>query len=628
MVRIYHMTATFGGLDNETLSLTPGLNIFTAPNEAGKSTWAAFLLAMFYGIDTADRVKKGSLPDKTKYLPWSGKPMEGVIALNWNGRDITIQRQSTPRAPMGIFTAYDTRTGVSVPDLTGENCGKNLLGVERSVFARSAFIGQNALAVTPDASLEQRLLRLATTGEETVSYIDTEKRLREWKNHIRHNKTGLLPGTEAKLLTIEQELDAHHRCQEQTQALLMQQESLSAQVQRLQYIRDNLTAQEALQKKARLTAAEAAVKDALAALAAAQSEAETLPSTDELLRLQASLSMHTDNATPKRRPLWPFSLLCGILGIAGLLLLPSVGILLLVVSAALLSVWISDITKARRLAVRRQQAENELLTSVRAFADNIYTPADAENAISHALDVRAKIPAQESHLSAAQSTLETLRAVLGDIPDVCPPAEDFTDRYALPDITAQLAQAEQSLRAVETALAQQAGALSSLRDTADLQQEKDALLRRKSALEQQYTALTLALETLGAAEQQLRSRFSPQIASAAAEILHRMTSGRYDALRIAQDMTLHARQAGEATLRQQLTLSGGTADQLYLALRLAISRLALPEGTPLILDDALVFFDDARLAETLELLKEESDSHQILLFTCQSRETDYMKKTP
>ena len=217
---------------------------------------------------------------------------------------------------------------------------------------------------------------------------------------------------------------------------------------------------------------------------------------------------------------------------------------------------------------------------------------------------------------------------MGDIPDFCPPAEDFTDRYALPDITAQLAQAEQSLRAVETALAQQAGALSSLRDTADLQQEKDALLHRKSTLEQRYAALTLALETLGAAEQQLRSRFSPQIASAAAEILYRMTSGRYDALRIAQDMTLHARQTGEATLRQQLALSGGTADQLYLALRLAISRLALPESTPLILDDALVFFDDARLAETLELLKEESDSRQILLFTCQNRETDYMKKTP
>ncbi|HIT28613.1 MAG TPA: AAA family ATPase, partial [Candidatus Faecousia gallistercoris] len=46
------MTATFGKLDGEALSFSPGLNLITAPNEWGKSTWCAFLLAMLYGIDT------------------------------------------------------------------------------------------------------------------------------------------------------------------------------------------------------------------------------------------------------------------------------------------------------------------------------------------------------------------------------------------------------------------------------------------------------------------------------------------------------------------------------------------------------------------------------------------------
>ena len=50
------------------------------PNEAGKSTWAEFLLAMLYGVDTSEREKTGVLPVKTKYQPWSGKPMEGVIS--------------------------------------------------------------------------------------------------------------------------------------------------------------------------------------------------------------------------------------------------------------------------------------------------------------------------------------------------------------------------------------------------------------------------------------------------------------------------------------------------------------------------------------------------------------------
>ena len=40
------MTATFGKLQTETLTLEPGLNLLQMPNETGKSTWCAFLLAM------------------------------------------------------------------------------------------------------------------------------------------------------------------------------------------------------------------------------------------------------------------------------------------------------------------------------------------------------------------------------------------------------------------------------------------------------------------------------------------------------------------------------------------------------------------------------------------------------
>lgn len=80
-MKLLRMTATFGRLEQETLSLTDGLNVLQMPNEAGKSTWAEFLLAMLYGVDTSEREKTGVLPVKTKYQPWSGKPMEGVIEL-------------------------------------------------------------------------------------------------------------------------------------------------------------------------------------------------------------------------------------------------------------------------------------------------------------------------------------------------------------------------------------------------------------------------------------------------------------------------------------------------------------------------------------------------------------------
>ena len=104
-MRIYKMTATFGKLEHETLTLEPGLNIITAPNEWGKSTWCAFLVAMFYGLDTRAKSTKTALADKERYQPWSGSPMSGRIDLNWNGRDINIERNNSRRVTMGEIKA-------------------------------------------------------------------------------------------------------------------------------------------------------------------------------------------------------------------------------------------------------------------------------------------------------------------------------------------------------------------------------------------------------------------------------------------------------------------------------------------------------------------------------------------
>ena len=152
-MKIYSMTATFGKLEHETLTLQPGLNIIHAPNEWGKSTWCAFLAAMLYGIETRVHSTKTALADKERYAPWSGSPMSGRLECNWNGRDITIERSSKGRSIFGIFRAYETQSGLPVAELTADNCGQQLLGVEKSVFLRSSFLKLTDLHVTEDKAL-------------------------------------------------------------------------------------------------------------------------------------------------------------------------------------------------------------------------------------------------------------------------------------------------------------------------------------------------------------------------------------------------------------------------------------------------------------------------------------------
>ena len=132
------------------------------------------------------------------------------------------------------------------------------------------------------------------------------------------------------------------------------------------------------------------------------------------------------------------------------------------------------------------------------------------------------------------------------------------------------------------------------------------------------------METLEQANVTLANRFSPVLGRRTAELFAEMTGGRYASVLL--DRTLRARVAQEGDAAYDASsLSQGAADQLYLAVRLAICELVLPKPVPLVLDDALINFDDRRCALALELLLRESETRQILLLTCQSREADCLR---
>ena len=237
-MKIKSMTATFGGLKNAKLTPGPGLTLIHAPNEGGKSTWAAFWRAMLYGIDTRDRDKKGYLADKNRYQPWSGARMEGELVLELAGRDITIRRGPRGNIPFGAFSAVYTGTEEPVPGLTAANCGELLTGVGAEVFSRSAFLGSGSGPLTTAPELERRIAALVSSGEEDVSFSQAMGRLRDWKNRRQVNKSvGEIPKLEGELAQIKSALS-------QLEGVAVQVSRLEAERAALERARDFL-AQEA-----------------------------------------------------------------------------------------------------------------------------------------------------------------------------------------------------------------------------------------------------------------------------------------------------------------------------------------------------------------------------------------------
>ena len=173
------------------------------------------------------------------------------------------------------------------------------------------------------------------------------------------------------------------------------------------------------------------------------------------------------------------------------------------------------------------------------------------------------------------------------------------------------------------------GQLDAKGDPAAVDAQLDSVRERSAHLQRDYDAIEVALEVLRESEDQLHARFSPKLSDRAGEYLSRLTQGRYSQVGLTRTLEVTLREGEELTDRSLSLMSQGTADQLYLALRLAMADLVLPQPQecPLILDDAFITFDDARLALALDVLTDLAKERQVILFTCQGREARLLEGT-
>lgn len=631
---IRHMQGTFGTLDGEQLRLDTGLNIIYAPNESGKSTWCAFLRAMLYGIDTSQRARAGFVPDKQKYAPWSGKPMAGELELEQDGKRITIRRWTEAKsAPMRGFSAVYTGTDIPVPGLTATDAGEQLTGVSAEVFQRSAFIGQGGLVVTGTPELEKRISAIVTSGEEASSYTEADAQLRAWLRR-RSGQHGALPELEQRIADTETQLHRLERNAQEQAACAAELRDTEAE---LQTVTDQMNAARQRQRRAALSsmgeeksnlrtleqALDQARRDAAAkrtALEQTHFGVQTPDEAGETAERDAQRAQAlSDTAAHGGKPyFWIAALvlaaLCAVLGY--LVAQPLYYAAIALAAAALVLLIVA--ANGRQRAQQASAALGRLLRSYGAQdADGIYYQAEV-----HRAAYRACAAAMETERRAA-AALEDAREHQCETHERLLQSLDFESGTGE---AAALYQRRSALESVRTRLrtqqAQLTGAALAVGDPMALKCEHAQLLEQRDALERQYAALALAIETLGRADAELQSRFSPHLAQKAADYMDYLTGGRYDELVLARDLSAKARSADDPTPRDTAYLSAGTADLLYLSVRLALCELTCPtdDPCPLVLDDTLVNFDDARAARARALFREIAQHRQVILFTCHERD--------
>lgn len=632
-MKINKVTASFGKLENESLSFHEGLNIINAPNESGKSTWCAFIRSMLYGIDSAERQKNGYMPDKLRYAPWSGAPMEGVMELTADNCDITLTRRTKAKsAPMRDFSATYTGTNVKVEGINGENAGEMLTGVSKDMFCRSAFMAQGAVAVSGSPELERRISAIVSTGDEDTSYSEADARLRAWQRKRRYNRKGMLPELEEKIYEDERKLSDMNTAGDEIEMLEAELENSRRRCDELETASMESRSRQRKQtlEKIRNASAETARSSeahdaAMAELADKREELGRISGNRRVSELEAEVQADTDEyercgaAADGKRVV---SVLPGaialVLAVVFATVFMSKHVVMLAVAAAVMAAigvfLIIKYLNARHAIHDVLTAQEKILKKYRA--SDIDEVKDALLPVYAALDA---VKAADEKERRTRAEYENAREQQKELEAQAVQELDFSGgSSAAAKLGQELILERRKVSELSDKIANLKGRLGAIGDPLVIASELTIMEEERETIEAEYSAITLAIDTLREADSEIQSRFSPALGKTAAEYMNFLTGGRYEDVFLNRDFSAQTRADGDSVAHEAAYLSAGTLDLMYLSIRLAVCELAMSkeEPCPLIIDDALVNLDEERYQRAIELLKKISRERQVILFSC------------
>lgn len=270
-------------------------------------------------------------------------------------------------------------------------------------------------------------------------------------------------------------------------------------------------------------------------------------------------------------------------------------------AAAALKTWLKQRTEATAAAdkARNQAAELKALLNGRSL-DQL--TQDATNARLQAAEHSGRAdPVLLATIDPAAATgrLSELHRQAKEAAAQAADAAGDLRRYA--DSVPSVAEAEEALDAAEA--------------------ELDRVTRLKETLD-------LTRDFLERAQDDVHHRFAPDLAAMLKKWLPDITGGRYSDVMV-EPATLQVEvRGGSGPWRRAQHLSYGTADQIYLLLRVALaSYLTKGHDTcPLILDDVTVHADRGRTTAILDLLFRISAERQVILFTQEDLVGDWARE--
>lgn len=353
--------AGFGKFTSQSFDLSGNLVEIKADNGWGKTTLAAFLESMLFGLDNG-RGKGVTTNERMKYEPWNGGAYGGTLTFSYAGKTYRIERAFGKTAGGDRVKLYDKNNmpcyefGEDISQI-----GEKLLSIDKESYRRCTYIpqGERETDGLPQ-TLRSRLLAVLGAGGGASDALERLEAADRALRAKRKPAKGKLDEIDDRLLYLSAQ---KAECERAGQAAKEAELALAQKRAQLSSLQESLREKEELKIK--------------------------LSACEERVRSRQTTGAGT-RPNKKKGGFFGllFALLCTVLGATQTAKLPWLGYPLLALGAALTAVFAARMLTREKKEKKKESAE-ELSPD--------YTAAQAESA------------ALKERLAAFSPTLETER---------------------------------------------------------------------------------------------------------------------------------------------------------------------------------------------------------------------------
>ena len=648
----------FGKLHDYTVDFEKDTHIICEENGWGKSTLAAFIRAMFYGLE-GERKRSIEENERKRYAPWQGGVFGGQLTFEVDGKEYTVTRTFNEQDE---FELRDAKTNLISNDYSSK-LGEELFKVDRESFMRTVFIGQADCETAVTDDINAKIGNLTDNSNDLNSFEAASARLKDLLNSLTPSrKTGSISQRKNEITELDRKVvaqkgipEALQKLQEKRSEELQVYNQLKVRLETLQNEQMRLSnLQRILAKKEQWDNLKREVQSARNAFAG---DVPSMKLVDEVQKHYSEMEKASErmasheltesekeqlvslqkNGQQKTKGIPMLQIVGALFIVIGFIMMAAisvgVGIAAAIVGGLLIGAGVVSDNKKKAV---RKDAE-ELRQSMRISLENKQkklseSKADFEYHQKEISDFLAQHGFEPAHnvqvqllniRDAVQTYVESLRklelfegemdtSLFATVTEE-DKAKNLSELNA--NIQTMTGEREEIYKRLEAYQADIEQLQAQLEEWEENKIRLDELKEIQAKEQEKYNHILKVQEYLAKAKESITNRYAAPILESFSKYYEMITSASAEDFHIDANTNITVTEQGKQ--RETNTQSSGYRDLISICLRIALVDAMYKEETPvLIMDDPFTNLDDEKMKQARKFLEYVAQKYQVIYFTC------------